>query len=264
MKTRTIKLVLEYDGTDFAGWQVQPAQRTIQGELEAGLFRLLGESIRVHGAGRTDAGVHALGQVVSFLTQSKAPLKAFREGLNSQLPRDMVVLSAEEVEEGFHARRSARGKRYRYKILNRQVPSPLLRRFAWWQPRPWDIEKIKAAVPFLLGEHDFSSFRASDCQAKHAVRTMRSIEVERQGDEIDLTFEATAFLKHMVRNLVGTLREVALGEREPEDIERLLLARDRRLAGSTAPPQGLTLLEVFYEPPRGEAGERGDNPYIAG
>jgi tRNA pseudouridine38-40 synthase len=244
--TRTIKLVLEYDGTDFSGWQLQPGERTVQLELEGALERLLKEKVRIHGAGRTDAGVHALGQVASFETQSQIPLKAFREGLNTILPPDVAVLVAEEAPEGFEARHWARGKRYRYRVLNRRVRSPLLSRYSWWQKRPWELAALRAAIPALLGEHDFTSFRASGCQAKHPVRVVRAIDLTSRGDEIELTFEATAFLKQMVRNIVGTLAEVALGKIPPEAVAEILAARDRRRAGPTAPPQGLTLLEVFY------------------
>lgn len=249
MSTRTIKLIVEYDGTDFAGWQLQPGERTIQRELEAALEKLVKRPVRITGSGRTDSGVHAAGQVVSFHIEEDIPTRAFREGLNSLLPADLKVKEASEAPEGFDARRSARGKRYRYRVLNRETPSPLVSRYTWWQRRPWDLESLQAATPALLGTHDFTSFRAADCQAKNPIRIMRSIDVRKVEEEIWLTFEATAFLKQMVRNLVGTLAEVALHKRTPASVAEVLAAKDRGKAGPTAPPQGLTLLYVFYEDP---------------
>ncbi|WP_050727549.1 tRNA pseudouridine(38-40) synthase TruA [Vulgatibacter incomptus] len=247
---RTLKLTLEYDGTDFVGWQVQPNGRTVQEVLEGALARLLGgESVRVTGAGRTDAGVHALGQVATFRTARELPLQAFEKGLNAILPDDVAVVSAEEVAEGFDARRSASGKRYVYRISNRPGRSPLRRRTHWELFRPLDVEAMQAAADRLLGEHDFSAFRAADCPAKTTVRILRRLDVRAgAAGEIVITAEATAFLKHMVRNLVGTLVEVGLGKREAGTMPALLASGDRRLAGRTAPAKGLVMEEVFYEP----------------
>jgi tRNA pseudouridine38-40 synthase len=247
MTKRVIKLTLEYDGTDFAGWQLQPKDRTVQGVLESALERLLKHPVRVSGSGRTDAGVHATGQVCSFEIEENIPVRAFREGLNPLLPMDVVIKEVQEAPEGFHARHSARGKRYRYRVLTNRIHSPVRDRYVWWQRHPWDFELLQQATLPLLGEHDFSSFRAASCQALQPWRILRKIELVRVDDEIWLTFDGTAFLKHMVRNLVGTLAEVAKGNRDLSWVKEVLEVKDRTLAGPTAPPQGLTLLEVFYE-----------------
>lgn len=246
---RTLALTLEYDGTDFAGWQVQRGARTVQQELETALATITGESLRVTAAGRTDAGVHAEGQVVSLRTGSTAPLRAFVQGLNALLPADVAVLSAAEVEDGFDARRRASGKRYEYRISNRPIRSPLRRRRHAEVFRPLDVDAMRAAAAHLVGEHDFSAFRAADCPARTTVRVLRLLEVDgRAGGDVTVAVEATAFLKHMVRNLVGTLIEVGHGKRVPASMPGLLAGRDRTRAGPTAPPQGLTLVRVDYGP----------------
>jgi len=243
---RTVKLTLEYDGTDFVGWQVQPNGRSVQQVLEQALETLLKERTQVTGAGRTDAGVHAAGQVCSLRTERTVPLKAFVLGLNSLLPPDVAVLAAEDMPADFHARHSASGKRYQYRISNRPTRSPLLRRTHWEIYRPLDVAAMREAARHFLGEHDFSAFRAADCPAKTTRRVMRRVDVEGTTDLV-ITVEATAFLKQMVRNMVGTLVEVGLGKREPASIAQLLREGDRTKAGPTAPPQGLTMAQVFYE-----------------
>ena len=243
---RTLKLTLEYDGTDFVGWQVQPNGRTVQEVIEQALETLLKEKTRVTGAGRTDAGVHAAGQVCTLRTERTAPLKAFVLGLNSLLSPDVAVLTAEEMPEDFHARHSASGKRYQYRISNRPTRSPLLRRTHWEIYRPLDVAAMREAAKHFLGEHDFAAFRAADCPAKTTRRVMRRFDVDGEHDLV-ITVEATAFLKQMVRNLVGTLVEVGLRKREPASIGQLLAEGDRTKAGPTAPPQGLTMAKVFYE-----------------
>lgn len=243
---RNIKLTLEYDGTDFLGWQVQAAGRTVQAELEKGLARLLGHEVRVVGAGRTDSGVHALGQVANFRTARHLPRDAYLKGLNGILPRDMAVVDVEEVAPDFCARRSASGKRYVYRISNRPVRSPLRRRTHWEIFRPLDVEAMRAAAIHFVGRHDFAAMRASDCTAPTTVRDLFRLDVDAFGDEIVLAFEATAFLKQMVRNIVGTLVEVGMGKRRPEEMPDLLHSRDRRLAGETAPAHGLVLERVWY------------------
>ncbi|MGI5860485.1 MAG: tRNA pseudouridine(38-40) synthase TruA [Myxococcales bacterium] len=244
---RKIKLTLEYDGTDYVGWQVQPNGRSIQGELEKALGTILKERVKVTGSGRTDAGVHALAQVASFGTEKTVPLKAFVAGASGLLPRDIAVVKAEEVDESFDARRSARGKVYRYRIVNRPCRAPLERRFAWEVFRPLDCEAMQRAGASLLGRHDFSAFRASDCEAATTVREVRRLSVQRAGDIVTVEIEATAFLKHMVRNIVGTLVEVGLGRRSVESVAQVLASGDRDQAGATAPAHGLCLVKVFYE-----------------
>jgi tRNA pseudouridine38-40 synthase len=253
-----VKLVLEYDGARFVGWQVQPNGPSVQAEVERALEVLHKAPRRVVAAGRTDAGVHALGQVCSFFEREPLPLGAYRQGMNALLPDDVAVRQASLEPDGFDARRSATGKRYRYRIENGPTRAPLARLRAWQVFRPLDVEAMRRAAGRLLGRHDFASFQAADCASAHAVRQVTRCEVTGQpGGRIDLVLEATAFVKHMVRNVAGTLVEVGQGRRAPASLEALLLARDRTLAGPTAPPQGLCLEEVFYGT-RSDAIEEGD------
>jgi len=255
-----VKLVLEYDGARYVGWQVQPNGPSIQAEVERALEALHKAPRKVTAAGRTDAGVHALGQVCSFWEAEPLPLKAYLQGMNALLPEDVAVRGASLEPQGFDARRSASGKRYRYRIENGPSRRPLSRRQAWQQFRPLDAGAMRDAAARLVGRHDFASFQAADCACAHAVRHLTRLDVlGERGGAIELVVEATAFVKHMVRNLAGTLVEVGLGRREPASMAGLLAARDRRLAGPTAPPQGLCLEEVFYGPRDAEAaGEDGD------
>ncbi len=242
-----VKLILEYDGTRYVGWQVQPNGPSIQAEVERALARLHGGPRRVTAAGRTDAGVHARGQVVSFPEVAPLPLAAYVKGMNALLPEDVAVRAASIEPDGFDARRSARGKRYRYVIENLETRSPLGRERAWQVFVPLDAAAMREAARHLVGRHDFAAFQAADCVAEHAVREVRRLDVEgERGGRIEVVAEATAFVKHMVRNLVGTLVEVGRGRREPSSMPALLASRDRTRAGKTAPPQGLTLEEVFY------------------
>jgi tRNA pseudouridine38-40 synthase len=243
----SVKLVLEYDGTGYVGWQVQPNGPSVQAEVERALAALHKAPRRATAAGRTDAGVHALGQVVSFAEERPLPLSAYVKGMNALLPADVAVREDEVLADGFDARRDARGKRYRYRIQNLPTRAPLSRRFSWQVFRPLDVEAMRAAAPALLGRHDFSAFQASDCESHHAVRELRRLDVSGQpGGEIEVVAEATAFVKHMVRNIVGTLVEVGLGARAPASLAEVLASGDRSRAGPTAPPQGLCLEQVFY------------------
>lgn len=241
-----VKLTLEYDGTRYVGWQVQPNGPSIQAEVERALATLRGAPLRVVAAGRTDAGVHARGQVASFPEPRPLPLPAYVKGMNALLPADVAVRAARLEPDGFDARRSARGKRYRYRIVNGPTRAPLSRLHAWQVFRPLDAAAMRAAAAPLLGRHDFAAFQAADCEAAHAVREVRRVEVLGDGDELAVVIEATAFVKHMVRNIVGTLVEVGLGKRAPASLPSLIEGRDRTKAGRTAPPQGLCLEEVFY------------------
>jgi tRNA pseudouridine38-40 synthase len=242
-----VKLVLEYDGTHYVGWQVQPNGPSIQAEVERALEALHKAPRRVIAAGRTDAGVHALGQVASFFDREPLPVKAYVQGMNALLPPDVAVRQAAIEADDFDARRSASGKRYRYRIENGPGRAPLSRHTAWQVFRPLDAAAMRAASVHLLGRHDFACFQAADCACPHAIRTIRRCEVTGEtGGRIDLTLEATAFVRHMVRNIAGTLCDVGLGKRTAESLRALLLTRDRNLAGPTAPPQGLCLEEVFY------------------
>ncbi len=246
---RNILLILEFDGTDFFGWQYQPGQRTVQGVLEETLRKMLNEKIKVRGSGRTDAGVHALGMPANFRTRHSIPTEGLVKGLNSLLPRDIRAISARDVPYEFCARRWARGKRYRYQIWNAPQPSALERNRSWWIPEPLDVEAMNRASRALLGRHDFSAFRASGCSANHPIRELREIAIYREGPKVILEFEGTAFLRHMVRNLVGSLIEVGKKNRPEEWIARVLESKNRKEAGVTAPPQGLYLLYVNYQFP---------------
>jgi tRNA pseudouridine38-40 synthase len=248
-----LKLTLEYDGAPFVGWQVQPNGPSVQGVLQEAIEKLCGSPVRVTGAGRTDAGVHARGQVASLDPPRELPLAAWTAGLNAHLPPEVACVRAEDAPPGFDARRWARGKRYVYGILRSPSRSPLLRGRAWEIRRPLDVEAMRAAAHALLGRHDFSAFRAADCPARTTIREVRrlDIEVTRLGPDAELvrlTIEATAFLKHMVRNIAGTLVEVGHGKRAQGSVPELLAAGDRTHAGPTAPPHGLCLDEVFYLP----------------
>jgi tRNA pseudouridine38-40 synthase len=242
-----VKLVLEYDGTRYVGWQVQPNGPSIQAEVERALAQLHKAPRRVTAAGRTDAGVHARGQVASFPEATPLPLPAYVKGMNALLPEDVAVRSASLEPDGFDARRSARGKRYRYAIENLDTRAPLSRLVAWQLFGPLDVGAMRAATEHLVGRHDFAAFQAADCAAHHAVREVRRLDVLGEpGGRIDVIVEATAFVKHMVRNMVGTLVDVGRGKRAAASLAALVASRDRTAAGPTAPPQGLCLEEVFY------------------
>ena len=245
-----IALGLEYDGTDFIGWQIQPAGRSVEGALAAAVSFVAGAPIIVHGSGRTDAGVHALQQVAHFDTSVVRTPRQWLLGINSNLPRDVALRWIEEVPADFDARRSAVSRRYRYTILQ-QAPRPaLLRRRAWWLRQPLDLAAMTAAATAWLGEHDFSAFRGAGCQAKSPRRRLLAIAIAKRprsdGSLVTLEFTANAFLLHMVRNFVGTLVAIGTGELAPADAAAILERRDRRQAGVTAPPEGLALVEVRY------------------
>ena len=241
-----IALGLEYDGSRFHGFERQPARRTIQGEVEDALTRIAASPVRVVCAGRTDAGVHALGQVVHFDTTASRPLDAWVRGANTFLPPDVAVLWARVVGDDFHARFLARQRRYRYVIVNRSTRPALLAGRAAWEHRRLDARLMHLGARHLAGEHDFSSFRAAGCQARHPVRRVDRIEVNRIGERIVIDIHANAFLQHMVRNVAGTLVAVGAGEHDPAWVAAVLAARDRRMAGVTAPAGGVYLVGVDY------------------
>jgi len=246
MERRNVRLVVQYDGTDYAGFQIQPDRPTIQGELERALARVTGEAPRVTGAGRTDAGVHAVGQVANFRTECTVPTDKFPIALNSVLPQTISVVGADEVPEDFNARRDARGKVYRYRILNREFRSPVLARYVWHVPHWLSTAWMRRAARDLIGEHDFSSFCAAGSEVRSWVRQLSRCEVVRHDETIDITLEADGFLYMMARNIVGTLAQVGLGRLGAEELPDILAARDRARAGPTAPPQGLALICVRY------------------
>jgi tRNA pseudouridine38-40 synthase len=242
-----IKLVLEYDGTPFAGWQRQDHAVTVQGVVQDALKKLTGQDKTVHAAGRTDAGVHASGQVI-HLDHEGLSLRAFIHGVNAHLrPWPVAVLSAEAVPETFHARFSATQRRYCYRILHRPAPSPLRAHRVDHYAGPLDVAMMQAAAEVLVGRHDFSAFRCSSCQAPSAVKTLDEVRIEALEDEIHLHFAAKSFLHNQVRIMVGTLLDIGRGHRTLEGLHQALITGDRRLAGTTRPPQGLTLVGVRYD-----------------
>jgi tRNA pseudouridine38-40 synthase len=243
---RNLRLLLEYDGGAFHGWQRQLGLRSVQGDLEAAVKTMTGEEVLVRGAGRTDAGVHALGQVANFRTNARIPTGGFLRGLNANLAPDVAVLEVTEVPDAFDARWSARGKHYRYAIWNHLVRSPLYRQRTWHCRAPLDVTAMRAAAALLVGEHDFAAFRASDCERRTTRRLLRRVDVDRQGALLTIDVEGTAFLKHMVRILSGTLVAVGRAELTVGDVAGLLEHGDRTQGGMTAPAAGLTLVSVMY------------------
>lgn len=242
---RKIKLLLEYDGTDFSGWQVQPGMRTVQGEVQEALSTMMEEKVNVIGSGRTDAGVHAAGQVAHARVPKDIPAPNIGMGLNSSMPRDVRVLDCVDVPDDFHAQRSADGKLYRYTILNSPVPTALDRFRVWHIRQPLALEPMIEGAGILRGEHDFAAFKSAGDDTT-TVRNLRTVDIEREGDRVVLSFEANGFLKHMVRNITGTLVQVGLGRMTPEDVRINLEALSRENAPIKAPPQGLMLVEVYY------------------
>ena len=243
---RKIKLTIEYEGTAYQGWQLQASGPTIQGRLQETLTRITGETMAVVGSGRTDSGVHAEAQVAHFRTASRMTPRQFLMAFNSVLPRDIVITRVEEPGMDFHAQMSAVGKVYRYTLLNRRYPSALHYRRCTFLQTPLDEKAMERAAAMLVGEHDFSAFRAGNCQAKSPIRKIHHIEMFRVGDIVEMFFEGNGFLKHMIRNIVGTLILVGRGKIPVSDMARILASRDRGQAGPTAPPHGLTLVRVYY------------------
>jgi len=241
-----IAAVVEYDGSEFSGWQWQDDVPSVQRAVEQALTRIADEPVRVTVAGRTDAGVHALVQVIHFDTRAVRSAYAWVRGTNSNLPDSVAFLWAGEVDAEFNARFSATGREYHYVILNRPVRPAILSRHVTHEYRPLDVERMRSAAAHLVGTHDFSSFRAMQCQAKSPVRELRALEIRREGERVIIHARANAFLHHMVRNLAGVLMTIGAGEREPAWAREVLEARDRTMAGITAPPDGLYLTGVEY------------------
>ncbi len=242
---RRIKLLIEYDGTAFSGWQIQPDMMTVQGELQIALSRMMEAPVNVIGSGRTDAGVHALGQVAHAEVPKDIPSTNIAMGLNSSLPRDVRVLACEDVPATFHAQRSARGKLYRYVILNSTRPTALDRDRVWHIREPLDLEGMKSGASFLCGKHDFAAFKSAGDDIA-TVRDLRKLDIVKEKEHIALLFEANGFLKHMVRNITGALVQVGLGRMQAAEIKTILDSLSRDNAPPKAPPQGLTLVEVYY------------------
>ena len=243
---RRVKLIVAYDGTDYCGWQIQPNGITVEEVLNRALSRLTGEEIRVIGASRTDAGVHARGNIAALDTASTIPAERFAYAVNPLLPEDIVVVKSEEVPQDWHPRYQNSVKTYEYRILNREMPDPLKRKYTWHVSFPLDIDKMREAAEHLKGQHDFRSFCSVHTAVKSTVRTIYTLDIVKSGDEIIIRISGNGFLYNMVRIIAGTLAEVGRGFRTPEDVRDLLTAKEREQAGATAPPQGLTLIRIEY------------------
>lgn len=245
---RNIKLIIEYDGKDFNGWQKQPTKLNIQGTIEQAIKMITGEETNLMASGRTDAGVHAYGQVANFKTNSNIPIEKIAIALNSNLKKSIRIISAEEVEERFHSRLTCKKKTYRYIINNSEFSSAIYRNLETHIPHKLNIEKMKKAAQYFEGEHDFKAFKASGTSSKSSVRTIYKAKViEMPNNRIYIELTGNGFLYNMVRIIAGTLVDVGVGKTEPEDIKNIIDSKDRSLAGKTLPPQGLYLLNVEYD-----------------
>lgn len=246
-----IALGVEYDGTNFSGWQAQTQAniRTVQECVEQALTKVANHPVRVVCAGRTDTGVHGLGQVIHMDVTAERPMRSWILGANANLPHDIAITWAQEVDEEFHARFSAVERQYRYVILNRMTRPAILAYRATWQPRPLDVSKMQAAAKYLIGTHDFSSFRASACQAKSPIRTIYDLTVYQEEEKVIIEVRANAFLHHMVRNIAGVLMAVGSGEQPVDWVSTVLAYKDRALGGVTAAPYGLYFMGVGYPAP---------------
>ncbi|HPD58241.1 MAG TPA: tRNA pseudouridine(38-40) synthase TruA [Smithellaceae bacterium] len=244
---RNFKMVVEYDGSAYRGWQRQKNGLSIQQVLEEAIKKITAQKVSVIGSGRTDAGVHALNQVASFRCATKLPVNSIYRGVNSVLPEDIVVKEMEEVPFEFHAQRDVKSKIYVYKICNQKLRPALGRNYSWFVRFDLDLPKMRQAAKYLLGTHDFSCFCATGTDVKDRVRTIMNIEIKKVAEgNIEIIVEAKGFLKYMVRNIIGTLVEVGRGKRLPEEMKKIIASRDRKIAGATAPAHGLFLMEVKY------------------
>ena len=244
---RNIKLTIEYDGKDFNGWQKQPNKLNIQGEIEKAIERITGEEVELNASGRTDAGVHALGQVANFKTNSNIPIEKIPIALNTNLKKSIRILKAEEVDERFHSRLSCKEKTYRYVINNSEYGTAIYRNMEYCVPQKLDVEAMQKAAKYFEGEHDFKAFKASGTSSKSSVRTIFKAEVTKHEDRIYIELTGNGFLYNMVRIISGTLLEVGMGRIKPEEVSEIIESKDRLKAGKTLPPQGLFLVEVKYK-----------------
>lgn len=243
---KNIKLIIEYKGTGYSGWQKQDDVDTIQENIENALEKLTGENTKLLASGRTDKGVHALGQVANFKTESIIPGNNYKYALQEYLPEDITIVDSKEVEIQFHSRFDAIGKIYRYKVYNGKLPRALYRNFYYHYSYDVDLEKIIEASKYLLGTHDFKSFMGRKCSAKNTVRTIKNISVEKNGDIIEFAIEGNSFLRYMVRIIVGTLLQIGAGKIQIDDLSNIIDGKRRKYAGITAPAHGLYLERVFY------------------
>ena len=244
---RNIKITIEYDGKDFSGWQKQPNKLNIQGEIERAIEEITGEEVDLIASGRTDAGVHALAQVANFKIEKDIPIEKIPYALNSKLKKSIRVKSAEEVDEKFHSRYTCKRKTYRYVINNSVQGTAIYRNLQYHFPEKLDEEKMNKGIKYLIGEHDFKSFKASGTSSKSSVRTIYDAKVTREGDIVTIELTGNGFLYNMVRIISGTLIDVGIGKTKPEEVKEILEAKDRLKAGKTLPPTGLYLVDVKYE-----------------
>jgi len=244
---RNIKLTIEYDGKDFNGWQKQPTKLNIQGTIEQAIKQITGEDVELNASGRTDAGVHALGQVANFKTNSQIPIEKFAIAINSKLKRSIVIKKAEEVDERFHSRLSCKKKTYRYIINNSPEGTAIYRNLETHIPQKLDLSQMKKAIKYFEGEHDFKAFKASGTSSKSSVRTIYKADIYQENEKIFIEITGNGFLYNMVRIIVGTLVEVGLGKIKPEKIIDIIQQEKRENAGKTFPPNGLYLLKVMYD-----------------
>lgn len=244
---RNIKLTIEYDGKDFNGWQKQPNKLNIQGEIEKAIQEITGEEVEVNASGRTDAGVHALGQVANFKTNSKIEIEKMAYAINSKLKKSIRIKKAEEVDLDFHSRYKCKEKTYRYIINNSEQGTAIYRGLEYQVSQKLDLEKMKKAIKHFEGEHDFKGFKASGTSSKSSVRTIYKAEVKREGERIIIELTGNGFLYNMVRIISGTIVEVGLGKINPDEIPEIIESKTRERAGKTLPPQGLYLVEVKYD-----------------
>ncbi len=244
---RNIRMLLQYEGTRYQGWQRQVStDNTIQGKLEKLLSRMCEETIEIHGSGRTDAGVHAKGQVANFHTNSEMPIEEMLTYINQYLPEDIAVVALTEAAPRFHSRLNACGKYYEYQIINSDIPDVFRRKYALEVPEKLDVAAMERAAAYLCGEHDFKSFTSAKKSKKSTVRRIDEIRIIKEGDLLTFSFKGSGFLHHMIRILMGTLLQVGKGERRPEDIPAIIEAQNRETAGPLVPAKGLTLMEVFF------------------
>jgi len=244
---KNFKIIIEYDGSAYHGWQRQKQDRTIQQEIETALLTMVGQRVVLHGSGRTDAGVHAYGQVANFCCETDLTPEIFQKGLGSLLPEDIVIRDCQTVAQSFHARYDVKSKIYQYKILNRMVPAAIGRQYAWYIRRKIDTAAMRSALTHIIGTHDFKAFEGTGSPRPHTTRNVIAAQLsENTEGRVVFKIEADGFLRFMVRNIVGTLVDVGLGKITADEFKRILESRDRRNAGATAPPQGLFLMEVKY------------------
>ena len=241
-----VKLTIQYDGTNYCGWQRQKNGNSIQEEIERAIMSVTGEKVELIGSGRTDSGVHARGQVANFLTNSNIPVDKFKFALNTKLPRDISVIDSRKVDENFHSRYDAIGKIYKYIIYNEPIRNPLYRNFTYHVPYSLDYKEIEKAIKYFLGSHDFSSFMASRSSVKTTIRVIDRFTLDKKGDLMIFTIQGNGFLYNMVRIIIGTIVEVGRGKIKSSSIPHIIYEKDRKAAGHTAPPEGLYLEKVYY------------------